>query len=190
VAIAVLVVAGGVGLGAAIASASVDANGGAPHPDPHCDELPGWHNAPWWCRPTTTSKPPTTTTKPHVPPPTTATTAPSASTTVAAAPPVPSSVSPQAVPAAGVPSHKRDNEIASPASPPVPAITPPPSSSPIANIPGADHLFDDPGGIPVSMAVVIGAAGFATMGLVLRGTLGRRRVPLPVVDEGESLPFP
>jgi hypothetical protein len=43
--------------------------------------------------------------------------------------------------------------------------------------------------VSLAMAMVIGVAGLATVGLVLRGTFGRRRVPLVTADEGESLPF-
>ncbi|MEX2267434.1 MAG: hypothetical protein WEA75_01975 [Acidimicrobiia bacterium] len=60
---------------------------------------------------------------------------------------------------------------------------------PGVNIPGINGLFDDdPGDLPLSMALLIAVAGLATVALVLRGTFGRSP-HLPVVDETASLKF-
>ncbi|MEX0664085.1 MAG: hypothetical protein WD598_04855 [Acidimicrobiia bacterium] len=78
-----------------------------------------------------------------------------------------------------------------------PAATPPAAAPnlpafidiPGVNIPGINGLFDDdPGDLPLLMALLIAVAGLATVALVLRGTFGRSP-HLPVVDETASLKF-
>jgi hypothetical protein len=49
--------------------------------------------------------------------------------------------------------------------------------------------MDGPGGVPLSMVLVVAAAGFATVLLVLRGALGRGRAHLAPADEGETIGF-
>jgi hypothetical protein len=71
-----------------------------------------------------------------------------------------------------------------------PAIVPTPApDAPAGGFPAFDDYFGNPAGIPFPMAVVIGLAGLATVGFVLRGTFGRRPPPFGAVDEGESLTF-
>ncbi len=166
-------------------------------------------------KPTTTTTKPTTTTTKAVPKPTPTTTKPipkpPTTTTTKPAPPI--APPPGSAPSAGaaavtepespptlpapepvVAESAPDRGTSAPAAPAaprptIPPFVPAPSRAPIGSLPGVGRFFADPTSIPFSMAVVIGLAGLATMGLVLRGTFGRRRTPMIPTDEGESLKF-
>jgi hypothetical protein len=205
-------IAMGITIGAVTAGAT-SARGGA---DDDCDEVAIHHRHPTTgctttTRPhvtttkphgTTTTKPrpPTTTTKPR--PPTTTTTKPRPPITIPFkpdnVPPSPSSGPPTPTTPAFLAGRSARVGTASGAGPRpggaafvplTPPVLPPSAATPT---PGAgsplNGLTEGPGGVPLSMIVVIGMAGAATVLLVLRGALGHR-APVVAADEGESVGF-
>ena len=137
---------------------------------------------------TTTTKPgvqgtTTTTLAPPAPPPTDPVLPPPSSGPVVNAPSPVANGEPSDGGGSSPPDEGDDTLVA------LPPLTTPDAAPPISPIPGAEELFGDGEGVPLSMALVIAVAGLATVALVLRGTFGRGRMPLPVAEESDTLKF-
>jgi len=181
------VIALGVALGAATAGAMGDGDG---RNHPECDDE--YQHS---CPTTTTTKPQVTTT---TRPPVTTTTEPTTTTTLTFTPsgePPPDSgfLAPAAQSVGNSVGHtsiaRRVPSVPlAPAPPPPVAIAPTPSPGPGTEGP-IGNLLTGPGGVPLSMVLIIAAAAAATMLLVLRGALGRGGASLSPADEGETIGF-